>query len=133
MSNWWRKQKLGALYLLQYVCLPDWIIERSCSMLFAVAMIWKEPKDYIFYYYFCLISQIIRGITMKYKASLRCPNSMSAFRTIPHSDTLPIKTIPKDIPLFQEKMSAATNLKLRRTHIFFMNLQTVKNSQYNTY
>ena len=56
-------------------------------MLFAVPMIWKEPKDHIQDCYFCLIN--VKWFSMKYRMKISYSNLDSSRRPVPHDASMP--------------------------------------------
>ena len=55
-------------------------------MPFAIPMIWREGKDHIMNYYFCMIN--LKGINHKHH--VQYPDVPSAIRPIPHGPDLPV-------------------------------------------
>ena len=51
-------------------------------------MVWREGKDPIMDYYFCMIN--LKGINHKYKHHIQYPDVPSAIRPIPHGPDLPV-------------------------------------------
>jgi hypothetical protein len=70
-------------------------VNGSHHMLFAVPMVWREPKDHSSDCYFCLTN--ITGITSKSKYIVKYPNVPSAMRPVPHNEALPIPKPPANV------------------------------------
>lgn len=68
-------------------------------MAFAVPMVWREPTNHIDDCYCCLTQPIKVGLSMKKNRTVQYPNLPSAIRPIPHSDSLPVPTLPKNYEL----------------------------------
>ncbi|KAI6659639.1 hypothetical protein LOD99_14562 [Oopsacas minuta] len=61
-------------------------------------MVWREQKNHLDDYYFCLID--ITGFSAKNKHALVCPDLDSARRPIPHDISLPIPIVqPQQIKI----------------------------------
>jgi len=53
-------------------------------MLFAIQMVWIEPRDHIKDCYFCIVK--VKGFNTKNKDAIKYPNFESAVRPISHND-----------------------------------------------
>ena len=69
-------------------------------MLFAVPMVWGEPKDHSLICYFYLTH--IAGINSKSKYTLNYPDFPYALRHVPHSEQLPISKPPENLTFSDE-------------------------------
>ena len=58
------------------------------SFRFGVPMIWREPKNHFDNCYFCKID--LKGFNRHKKKSWKYPNLVSAWRPIPHCETVPV-------------------------------------------
>ena len=74
--------------------LQNWLNKRISAMLFAVPMIWREPKDHNQDCYFCLANVI--GFSRKHRMKISYPNLDSARRPVPHDDSMPAPLPPKN-------------------------------------
>ena len=63
-------------------------------MLFAVSMIWREPKDYIQDCYFCFVN--VKGFSRKHRMKILYPNLDSTRRPVPHDASMPAPLPPKN-------------------------------------
>ena len=63
-------------------------------MLFAVPMIWREPKDHNQDCYFCLAN--VKGFSKKHRMKISYPNLDSARRPVPHDNFMPAPIPPKN-------------------------------------
>ena len=76
-------------------------------MPFAVPMVWREPKDHVKDYYFCLTN--IKGIGPKSKHTVKYCNLPSALRPVKHSEELPVPKAPESWSLDEELESTASS------------------------
>ena len=58
------------------------------SMPFAIPMVWRERKDHIMDYYFCMIN--LKGINHKNRHHVLYLDVPSAIRPIPHGPDFPV-------------------------------------------
>jgi hypothetical protein len=66
-------------------------------MPFGVPMIWREPTSHLNDCYFCITNT--SGFTSKNKQNIEYPNLPSALRPVPHSEDVPIPTVPAELSL----------------------------------
>ena len=64
-------------------------------------MVWREPKNHTDDCYF-LTPPSKAGLKMKKIGTVKYPNLPSAIRPIPHSDSLPVPTLPQSCELEAE-------------------------------
>ena len=66
-------------------------------MPFGVPMVWREPTNHLNDCYFCMTK--ISGFSTKNKQNIEYPNLPSALRPVPHSEDVPIPTVPVELNL----------------------------------
>jgi len=78
-------------------------------MPFGVPMVWRVPTNHSTDCYFCMVSPIKNGMSMKKKSTLVYPNIPSAIRPVPHGDELPIPEPPDNLAMYPDEHSASSN------------------------
>ena len=64
-------------------------------MLFAIPMVWREPRDHLSDCYISLTNKT--GITSKSKHTVKYPDFPFAVRFVPHSEELPVPKPPENL------------------------------------
>jgi hypothetical protein len=85
--------------------LRGWLRGSRKAMLFAVPMIWREPKNHLNDCYFCMTN--VSGCSKKKKKHITYPNIESAIRPVRHNESLPIPKPPENFQL--EEASSEDN------------------------
>ena len=75
----------------------------SCSMPFAIPMVWRETTGHVSEFYFCLTS--VTGVTAKSKHTVQYPNLPSAIRPVPQGAELPVPKPPTNVTLNESESS----------------------------
>jgi len=78
---------MGNTRVLHYVFIQTQCVGEWKRSLYAV---WKVPSNHSTDCYFCMVSPIQNGMSMKKKSTLVYPNTPSAFRPVPHDYGLPV-------------------------------------------
>jgi len=84
------RDKSWASHICCVICVrlhTGWV-NGACQILFAIPMVWREPKDHSSDCYFCLTN--VTGITSISKRAPKYPDLPSAIRPVPHSEELPV-------------------------------------------
>ena len=85
-----------------YCCLDcsskrsKWFSGKKVDMGFAVPMIWREQRDHITDWYFCLTKT--KSYNQRNRKKILYPNLPSAIRPVPHSADLPVPITPPFLP-----------------------------------
>jgi hypothetical protein len=77
--------------------LSRWWHGKQKHMPFGVPMVWREPTNHLNDCYFCMTK--ISGFSTKNKQNIEYPNLPSALRPVPHSEDVPISTVPVELNL----------------------------------
>ena len=72
--------------------LRQWSNKKRKSLKFGKPMIWREPTSHYDDCYFCSIN--VKGINKKSRRNLTYPELRSASRPVPHSNEVPIPSVP---------------------------------------
>ena len=75
-----------------YNGLTAWFNGKKAAFIFAVPMVWREPRNHADDCYFCLTN--ITGFNASSRKKIKYPNLRSAMRPVPHSDDLPVPIPP---------------------------------------
>ena len=67
--------------------LQNWLNKQTSAMLFAVPIIWKEPKEHIQDCYFCLVN--VKGFNRKCRIKISYANLDLLRRPVPHDASMP--------------------------------------------
>ena len=67
-------------------------------MAFGIPMVWWEQKDHCTDCYFCLVKN---RFNKKNKSKIKSPNLLSAIRSMPHPDEVPL-TVFKQLPSLED-------------------------------
>ena len=69
-------------------------------------MVWRGPRNHTDYCYFCLTN--ITGFNASFREKIKYPNLRSAMRPVPHSDDIPVPTLPvnKNLSSSDEEMAS---------------------------
>lgn len=70
------------------VNLVAWLKNKGRSMRFGVPMIWREPRNHVDDFYFCLVAPLQHGTSRKKKGIVEYPNIPSDIRPVPHRKDL---------------------------------------------
>jgi hypothetical protein len=62
---------------------------KGCSMLFAVSIIWRELRNHLSDWCFCMLLPIQEGITKKKKWTVEYPDTPLAICPVPYCEGLP--------------------------------------------
>ena len=73
--------------------LRNWLNKQISTMLFAVPMIWRKPKDHIQDCYFCLVN--VKWFSRKHRMKISYPNLDLARRPVPLDASMPAPLPPK--------------------------------------
>ena len=76
--------------------LRGWSKGKRKSLSFGIPMIWREPKDHVTDYYFCLTKT--EGFNAKNKSKIIYPNLPSAIRPVAYCDEIPIPIYKESNP-----------------------------------
>ena len=66
----------------------DWRNKKRKSMPFGVPMVWREGKDHVTDYYFCITN--LKGINRKSKHHVQYPDVPSAIKLVSHGPYIPV-------------------------------------------
>lgn len=94
-----KQDKPWALHICCATCaiqLSQWLNGKRPLMPFAVAMLWREPRNHRNDCYFCLVSPFSGGITKQKKSRIVYPNILFALRPVPHDERLPTPEPPAE-------------------------------------
>ena len=81
-------------WALHAVCKPcvehlkEWTKGNRKGLKFGILMVWREPRNHIGDYYFCIVIGRGHGFNSKTRSKIHYPNLDSAIRLIPHSNQL---------------------------------------------
>ena len=81
--------------------LHRWFAEKNVFLGFAVPMVWREKKDHVTDYYFCLTN--VQGHSHENRKNIQYPDLPSAIRPVQHSVNLPIPMPPANLPILHEE------------------------------
>ena len=88
------QDKAWALHVICTGCdrgLWDWVRGKKKSMLFAIPMIWRIPKNHHTDWYFCSVN--VKGFSKRNKNKLTYPSLESAIKPVPYYDIYITKTV----------------------------------------
>ena len=87
--------------------LRSWSQGKNAKLKFGVPMVWREPKNHVDDYNFCLVN--VKGFNKKNKQHLQYPNIHSAMRPIPHSNEVPLPTFTKFPDIDENQLRSSTS------------------------
>ena len=87
--------------------LRSWLQGKNDKLKFGVPMVWREPKNYVYDCYFCLVN--VKGFNKKNKQHLQYPNVHSAMRPITHSDKVPVPIFTKLPDIDEDQLRSFTS------------------------
>lgn len=85
-----------------YLRLTQWLHGKN-KVLFAVPMVWREPKDHLTDCYFCMTD--IAGYSTKSKNKIAYPDIQSAIKPVPHDPSMPVPIPPKLVTTLSDEES----------------------------
>ena len=85
-----------------YLRLTQWLHGKN-KVLFAVPMVWREPKDHLTDCYFCMTD--IAGYSTKSKNKIAYPDIQSAIKPVPHGPSMPLPIPPKLVTTLSDEES----------------------------
>ena len=68
--------------------LRDWTAGKRKGLPFGVPMVWREPRGHVTDCYFCMVST--NGVGQKNRHKIDYPSILSAIRSVPHCEELPV-------------------------------------------
>ena len=87
--------------------LRDWTKGKQKGLPFGVPMVWRESRDHVTDFYFCMVNT--KSVGKKNRHKISYPNISSAIQPVPHCEKLPV-------PVFSGFYSSADSDDNQREH-----------------